>query len=244
MHSNRFFCGVVSLFGLCAAAFAQPANDRCENAAPLGLGTFLFANLGATNESPDNPCGLDGDVWYKFTAPDSGTVTITTCGLGSLDSVVALYVGECATRSYIDCNDDSDCGSGNTGHSTVQFTAHIGVSYLVRVGGYGTPRGTGALTVTLTPDATSQITYQGRLDMTSAPYTGPADLRFSCSTRRPAERRSTRRRPRPPRWSSRASSPHAWTSGPGRSHPPTATWRSRCVLRRGPVRSSRSHPGS
>ena len=52
-------------------------------------------------------CGLIGeDVWYSFTAPASGDVTITTASGSISDGVMSLYDSDCVSATELACSDD------------------------------------------------------------------------------------------------------------------------------------------
>jgi thiol-disulfide isomerase/thioredoxin len=120
---------------------AQPANDMFANRAFLS-GTNLIINAdnwGATRESGE-PWPADVwsgcSVWWSWTAPASGTVTISTEG-SSFDTVLGVYTG--SFLSYLTAvasNDDADgAGVGTTSKLTCQVDA--GRTYQIVVAGYG-----------------------------------------------------------------------------------------------------------
>ncbi|NNC83528.1 MAG: hypothetical protein HKN79_08120 [Flavobacteriales bacterium] len=91
-----------------------PANDDACSATELTLNsTCDFAtetNAGATDSGVDAPsCGSysGGDIWYSFTAPLSGNVTISTRDGSITDMVMAAYEGSCSSLNEIACNDDA-----------------------------------------------------------------------------------------------------------------------------------------
>ncbi|MFN0136650.1 MAG: lectin-like protein [Phycisphaerae bacterium] len=125
----------------CSSVLAQPANDACTSAEALsGFGTYGFnLNGSSTDGLADGLClfagqsQIENDVWYCWTAPESGPVVARTCGLTTLDTRIAIYDGcSCPTGSAIlACNDDA-CGL----QTIASFVAVSGQSYLVRVGLY------------------------------------------------------------------------------------------------------------
>jgi hypothetical protein len=140
--------------GLCTGG--GPANDQCANAQPVGNGTIAFSTVGATTDGPpEQLCDFAGnnqvsqDVWFCYTAPCSGAVTVDLCQ-SSFDTKVAIYAPLtsciCPTSpSAIACNDDF-CG-GNGLQSRVTFVASPGDQYLFRVGGFGPAVGDVVMTV-------------------------------------------------------------------------------------------------
>jgi hypothetical protein len=100
-------------------------------------------SCGISNSSPD--------VWYRLTAPASGSVEFTTC-TASYDSVVEIFVDNAgALGPSVGCDDDT---CGNT-HSKVRVNLTAGVSYFVRVSGYN--GATGTFELTAMPPAAPEI---------------------------------------------------------------------------------------
>ncbi|MCY1661262.1 fibronectin type III domain-containing protein [Chryseobacterium sp. SL1] len=102
-----------------------PANDLCSNAVNLTLGaTFAQNAINSTTSGATNtpaltasclftPTNVAGNVWYKFTVPASGSVTIETDAVsGSLltDTVLSVFT-DCSTTTSIGCDDDSGNGA-------------------------------------------------------------------------------------------------------------------------------------
>ena len=136
----------------CALAAASlctiaPPNDHCRDATEIqGAGEFDFDNSNATTDGELHPsCStvdgadqLTSDVWFCWTADVTGPVTIQTCGLTTVDTRVAVYLGcgNCPTPelSLLQCNDDF-CGFELLGlQSQVTFDAVAGENYSIRVG--------------------------------------------------------------------------------------------------------------
>ena len=121
---------------------ANPRPDNDDFAAAKQIsgasGTLTGSNVGATMQSsepmpkaqPNSKCS----VWYKWTAPSSGTVTFDTIG-SSFDTVLGLYTGtSVSTLTEIDSSDDIESGSIK---SRVTFTATSGTTYRIAVYGCG-----------------------------------------------------------------------------------------------------------
>lgn len=161
------------------AAGGPPPNDACDLATPIaGEGIFSFDNRFATEDLAER-CDLPADppilrdVWYCWTAPQSGLVMIDTCGGTSLDSMLQVYEGcECpvAIDRSLTCNDDAcfdsfcripACGA----QSNVEFNAGKGQSYLVRLGSTaylfeGEPGAVGTFVVSYDPpEQTPQCSF-------------------------------------------------------------------------------------
>jgi hypothetical protein len=111
-------------------------NDDFADAIPLtGLsGTTQGTNIGATAQ-PGEPvhAGVGGgtSVWWGWTAPFDGDVTVDTFG-SSFDTVLAVYTGNSVdTLQEIASNDDAD-----SLQSRIEFTSTAGTRYSIAVDGY------------------------------------------------------------------------------------------------------------
>jgi len=130
-------------FAAALPALAQPANDSCSNATPMGNASISGTTTGSTNDFVGT-CGSStstGDVWYAYTATASGSVTAATCAGANYDTVISVHTA-CGSGNAIVCNDDN-CGL----QSSVDFSATAGVVYLVRVSGFNGAFGDFTLTV-------------------------------------------------------------------------------------------------
>jgi len=136
-----------------------PVNDVCAQATVL-------PSEPTVNEPFDNRCAtLDGpatvlcpasqpfgaDLWYKYVAPCTGTVTASQCGATNFDSIMDVYGGvavcPCPTTSTgrLVCGDDT-CGLGG-GPAQVTFNVTAGMCYTIRVAGWADQTGTGVLNI-------------------------------------------------------------------------------------------------
>jgi hypothetical protein len=121
------------------------ANDDCGGAITVTLGDTAFDNSAATTSTPPATCGLLGsDLWYSFTAPSAGSVTLTTCLGTSADTAIAVYDTDCTTT--IACDDDA-CAA--FGPSRVCFPVTSGHVYKLRIGGYNGARWSGSFNLSL-----------------------------------------------------------------------------------------------
>ena len=130
--------GGQSLYG---APGVRPANDSFANATIIDPATpaaqLVGTNVAATKESGEpNHAGNGGgrSVWWRWTAPAAGSVTITT--LGSLfDTVLGVYTGTSVSAlTTVGSNDDVQSGVIRT--STVTFSATAGATYRIAVDGF------------------------------------------------------------------------------------------------------------
>jgi hypothetical protein len=119
---------------------AAPANDNFANAAPLsGLpASATGTNVDATTESgePEPWSNAPGghSVWWKWTAPADGDVTVDTCG-SVFDTLLAVYTGDSvAALTPVASNDFGGCGTDGS-NSKLYFTAQSGHVYRIAVDG-------------------------------------------------------------------------------------------------------------
>lgn len=131
----------IASFALATAApalAAPPANDLRANAEPLSGDTADVSgtNVDATKEPGEpNHAGDAGghSVWWSWTAPGSGVVTVDACG-SDFNTLLAVY--RAATlKVAAKSNDAPGCGNGT--QSRVQFTPNAGATYLIAVDGAG-----------------------------------------------------------------------------------------------------------
>jgi hypothetical protein len=145
--------GVCALAATCANA--QPANDSCSKPEAIsGFGTFDYDSSFATTDGFSNAAceqyagdfDIANDLWYCWTATATGPVVLSTCGVNTLDTKIAVYSGctPCPEAGGIlACNDDA-CDV----QSSVAFSAVAGQSYLLRIGTWiGAFGGPGSFTV-------------------------------------------------------------------------------------------------
>ncbi|QNH58658.1 MAG: hypothetical protein H2674_04870 [Limnospira indica BM01] len=118
-------------------ATSQLPNDDFSSSATLS-GTSVnitSSNVNATKEPGEpNHAGLYGgsSVWWNWTAPDSGLVTIDTFG-SNFDTILAAYTGSSLSNlTEIDSNDDT-----NGLQSQISFVVEPGTTYKIAVDGFG-----------------------------------------------------------------------------------------------------------
>jgi hypothetical protein len=150
---------------VCAAAHAQPRNDLCVNADPVGEGSFAFDNTLATTDdlfaafcATPPPGAIDArsgkDVWFLYTPTFNGRARVRTCASAGPtnaipDTVISFHFG-CGEFNF-DCDDDG-CGGTSLLSSKILDVAQ-GQPILIRVAGWGgydnepIAFGTGVLTI-------------------------------------------------------------------------------------------------
>ncbi|MCY2961406.1 MAG: hypothetical protein NTY35_14680, partial [Planctomycetota bacterium] len=139
-----------------AAVFATQAaaqgSDSCSTPQAIaGTGTFSFITGTTGTEGQANAlCNQFGqpvianDVWYAWTAPSTGSFTLSACGGTSIDTKFALYAGSgCPAGGPLVCNDDF-CGLQSQG----VFAPTSGSVYTIQFGVFpGTAGGSGTFTI-------------------------------------------------------------------------------------------------
>lgn len=119
-----------------------PANDLFATTQVItgGNGKVTGSTSRAIGE-PGEPAlasAPDATVWYRWTAPFTGTVQFRTCG-SSFDTVLVIATGSSITGlSPVASNDDSpSCGR----QSVINTSVTLGTVYQISVDGYSTTRG-------------------------------------------------------------------------------------------------------
>lgn len=150
--------GAQFLYGV-PAGTPRPANDNFANAAALTLtnnsATINAQSVAATKEvgEPNHAPNESGgaSVWWRWTAPSAGNLTIDTRGT-NYDTLLAAYTGNSvATLTQIAANDDIETGIVRT--STLTFSTSAGTTYHFAVDGWAGEWGNVRLNVNFTPTA-------------------------------------------------------------------------------------------
>jgi hypothetical protein len=130
-----------------------PANDNFANRIAITGTTVTVtgSNVGASKE-PGEPSTLAGNsggrsVWWTWTAPTSGKVTLDTHG-SNFDTLLGVYTGTSVSAlTLIGANDDDPAGGTTT--SKLVFNAVAGTTYQIQVDGYGGASGNITLNLSL-----------------------------------------------------------------------------------------------
>ncbi|OGO51099.1 MAG: hypothetical protein A2148_07000 [Chloroflexi bacterium RBG_16_68_14] len=126
------FAGVQNTDGMTTES-GEPLNGPDPDPDPFDPATCVGA-----------PVEKGATVWYRFTAPSSGTVSANTSD-SFFDTVLAAYAGSALNAlTLIDCDDDT-FGL----QSEVSFTATAGTTYYLQVGGYAGATGDLRLSVSM-----------------------------------------------------------------------------------------------
>lgn len=148
-----------------AAGLSRPANDSFAGAQVLSgaAGTVTGSTVGATKEPGEpahggNPGGAS--VWYQWTAPANGTLTVDTFTSG-FDTLLEAYTGSAiASLTPVVANDDDN---GTLQSRAGPFTVTAGTTYLIAVDGYSGQAGALALRWRYVATAPPVAALPGRL---------------------------------------------------------------------------------
>ncbi len=128
-----------------------PPNDHFAGAIALAgtSGSTVGSNTNATVESGEPAHanrGPNASIWYRYTAPSNGTLTVGTCG-SSFDTVLAVYTGTAVSALTLIASNDDACGA----QSRLVSPVVSGTTYRIAVAGYNTETGNVTLTWSLAP---------------------------------------------------------------------------------------------
>lgn len=153
---------------------APPVNDNCSSATSLTVGASCSPTSGnllnATASTPASPCTAtaDDDVWYSFVAAQASQ-TITVTPSASLDAVVQLLTGSCASMTSISCQNAAFTG-GVEQWSATGLTP--GQTYYLRIysSGSAVPSTTGFTVCVTNPPSCPTGLGTGVVNVPSLPY--------------------------------------------------------------------------
>ena len=100
-----------------------------------------------------NTIQVNNSVWFSFEAPESNAVEISTCGMASFDSQLALYeatnCGDFSTYTLIGANDDGPASCSTDFDSRMEAHGlNAGQNYYVMVDGYQGASGEFGISIT------------------------------------------------------------------------------------------------
>ena len=178
----------LSNFGICAGPTELGADGVCDAIIlPVDGAVYVYSNDSATAEVGEVvPPATDGlglsdwyngfaavenSIWFKFLAPASGIVLISTCNAGdggdNVDTQLAIWSsGDCNFGNFIPvvANDDfPSCTEGSIFKSNLYACGlEAGESYYLQVDGFGGASGDIAISATAIsacPTATVQVVH-------------------------------------------------------------------------------------
>lgn len=139
-------------------------NDDCVDQIPVFDGLTNFdSSYASTDGAPLIPAvcnpGAFGDdhirrdLWFTYTATQTGMAQVSTCNITNWDTRLAVYSSTACpadSNNVIACNDD---GAGCAAFSSaLVFSAVVSQTYLIRVGGFdGADAGPGQLDISYVP---------------------------------------------------------------------------------------------
>ena len=138
-----------------------PENDECSGAIEAVIGDNPIDTTSASDSidpySSGTSCNALGvmnqDVWYHWTAPGEGSLTVSMCNIVNFDTDLVIYLGNCTSKIEVACSgDESGCLVQSTGSAYASVVEALQVSageeYLIRIGGWGDGQnGTGNVNV-------------------------------------------------------------------------------------------------
>lgn len=127
-----------------------PANDQFVDARTLigAADSHAGTNVNASVEPGESrPFGTSSrSVWYSWTAPSTGLVTIDMC-TSDFDTALTIYTGSDVGALTLLSSSDDACGQGS---QIVDLPVQVDTTYRIRASGYGTAAGTFTLNLSLT----------------------------------------------------------------------------------------------
>ncbi len=126
--------------------FSTPVNDPFAMAEGVtgATGSVTGTTVGATHETgePSHGVGSGASVWYRWTAPESGTLRVNTRG-SSFDTLLGAYTGTSVDGlTHLATNDDA---TDSDLWSSISIGVTAGTTYSIAVDGYGGLTGTTVL---------------------------------------------------------------------------------------------------
>jgi hypothetical protein len=147
--------GNIALRATLAVSVPAPANDRFADRAVLTgtAATVTASNAGASRDAgePAHAGNAGGrSVWWTWTAPTSGMLTIDTFG-STFDTLLAVYTGtDLGSLAAVTGGSNDDDWANNTNTSRVRFAVTAGTTYQIAVDGYNAAQGNITLRLSLT----------------------------------------------------------------------------------------------
>lgn len=126
-----------------------PPNDECNTCTQIGEGTFTGNTLGASGGDVTSCATNDTrDVWFCYTATQTGQARASTCG-STFNTSVSVFDG--CGGPQLACGDDTTLGvcppNATSQQSSVTWNAVADQTYAIRVAGTAASAGNYVLTV-------------------------------------------------------------------------------------------------
>ncbi|MCX6874983.1 MAG: M6 family metalloprotease domain-containing protein [Verrucomicrobia bacterium] len=122
-----------------SVVYVPPGNDMFSGATVISNAsspvTVTGTNNGATAQTGEPPHAGNGptaSVWWKWTAPSTGTLQVSTTG-STFDTVLGVYTGSAVTALTVRASND-DTGGMRTSEVSLAVTG--GTTYFIAVDGY------------------------------------------------------------------------------------------------------------
>lgn len=127
------------------ASGPAPANNDFANATTItgSSATLSGSNVGASKQAGEPAhAGNSGgvSVWWQWTAPASGSATLSTAG-SSFDTLLAVYTGAAVNALSVVAQNDDTNQAANVLTSNVAWTASAGTTYRIAVDGFNAAAG-------------------------------------------------------------------------------------------------------
>jgi hypothetical protein len=134
----------------------SPANDNFSQRTVVSGGSVSATGSNANATAESGEPRITGErpahsVWWSWTAPSSGQVTISTKG-SNFDTLLGVYTGTSVNKLKVVAQNDQDGGRDT---SRVTYRAVKGVTYQIAVDGYDRDTGRIALKISMAGAASS-----------------------------------------------------------------------------------------
>ena len=144
--------GRLNLLNALTATTNRPFNDDFADRPRFDSANLSLraSNVGATTEAGEPAhagAAANATLWWEWTAPASGDVTLSTSG-SSYDTVLAVYTGNAPSALTPVAANDNDGGNIT---SRLTFAAQAGTTYEIAVGGRNGATGLTLLRLGTTP---------------------------------------------------------------------------------------------
>lgn len=140
-----------------SSATASTNDNFASGAALAGATAEVVGNSIAATREAGEPNHSDatggGSLWWKWTAPANGTLSLTTTG-STFDTLLAVYTGG-AVGALTRISSDDDSGGDYTSALTTNVVA--GATYAIAVDGYAGASGRVRLALTFTGTGTRPV---------------------------------------------------------------------------------------